>query len=343
MLPNLISYKKFNTVKLIKNSGIQFMDFGLKLDFDSEDPERQAYWKEHGTGRFIQSSLKPVPPSDDSEDTGVSSKFSWKRLVRDPSDSYYCDPGDIDTPIDESVKAEVKDAVSLFDGEWLPLPFFSKVTRDKAEDHKKTISDNEFNKGPGNWARFRIARITDRADIRRSGYTHLLTIAFDTRIFDSTGVDYKSGIPRDTDIRNGCSFAFACYSCDNEWYLQPGDWVDRWIRYVYESCRLRSSDPNISKRTKIDFDIERGQYNKDYLNLLALIHDETVVPDVKIAENERRSDHKDVIDVNFILDIGNSRTCGIMIEKHPDDPTGFSQHYELEIRDLTRLERVCRK
>ena len=191
MLPNLISYKKFNTVKLIKNSGIQFMDFGLKLDFDSEDPERQAYWKEHGTGRFIQSSLKPVPPSDDSEDTGVSSKFSWKRLVRDPSDSYYCDPGDIDTPIDESVKAEVKDAVSLFDGEWLPLPFFSKVTRDKAEDHKKTISDNEFNKGPGNWARFRIARITDRDDIRRSGYTHLLTIAFDTRIFDSTGVDYK--------------------------------------------------------------------------------------------------------------------------------------------------------
>lgn len=84
MLPNLISYKKFNTVKLIKNSGIQFMDFGLKLDFDSEDPERQAYWKEHGTGRFIQSSLKPVPPSDDSEDTGVSSKFSWKRLVRIP-------------------------------------------------------------------------------------------------------------------------------------------------------------------------------------------------------------------------------------------------------------------
>ena len=40
MLPNLISYKKTNTVRLIKNSGIQFMDFGLKVDLDSEEPER---------------------------------------------------------------------------------------------------------------------------------------------------------------------------------------------------------------------------------------------------------------------------------------------------------------
>ena len=41
MLPKIIQYEKTNTVRLIKNSGIQFMDFGLKLDFDSQDADRQ--------------------------------------------------------------------------------------------------------------------------------------------------------------------------------------------------------------------------------------------------------------------------------------------------------------
>ena len=342
MLPKIIQYEKTNTVRLIKNSGIQFMDFGLKLDFDSQDADRQKYWSEHGRGCFRKTTLTPDKKSEIAEESDEGRKsFSWRRLVRDPSEpSMYCDSSDITVHIDDYETAKVEESLRCFDGEWLPLPFFRKITRDKAEDRKNSISDNEFDKGPGNWARFRIVKLTDPDDIRKSGYTHLLTIAFDTRIFDSSGVNYSSGIPIAEDIRNGYSFALACNSCDNDWYLQPGEWVDSWIRYVYESCRLRSSDPKVSKKVNIDFDIKNGQYEKDYLNLLAIIHEETVIPDVTIVENEQGGDH---IDVNFILDIGNSRTCGIMIEDHPDDATGFSQHYELELRDLTRLERVCRK
>lgn len=176
MLPKIIQYEKTNTVRLIKNSGIQFMDFGLKLDFDSQDADRQKYWSEHGRGCFRKTTLTPDKKSEIAEESDEGRKsFSWRRLVRDPSEpSMYCDSSDITVHIDDYETAKVEESLRCFDGEWLPLPFFRKITRDKAEDRKNSISDNEFDKGPGNWARFRIVKLTDPDDIRKSGYTHLL-------------------------------------------------------------------------------------------------------------------------------------------------------------------------
>lgn len=87
MLPKIIQYEKTNTVRLIKNSGIQFMDFGLKLDFDSQDTDRQKYWSEHGRGCFRKTTLTPDRKSEIAEESDEGRKsFSWRRLVRDPSE-----------------------------------------------------------------------------------------------------------------------------------------------------------------------------------------------------------------------------------------------------------------
>lgn len=113
MLPKIIQYEKTNTVRLIKNSGIQFMDFGLKLDFDSQDADRQKYWSEHGRGCFRKTTLTPDKKSEIAEESDEGRKsFSWRRLVRDPSEpSMYCDSSDITVHIDDYETAKVEESL----------------------------------------------------------------------------------------------------------------------------------------------------------------------------------------------------------------------------------------
>jgi hypothetical protein len=43
----------------------------------------------------------------------------------------------------------------------------------------------------------------------------------------------------------------------------------------------------------------------------------------------------------MVLDVGNSRTCGILIEQHAKEGDVLGRRYELTLRDLSRPERVC--
>ena len=49
------------------------------------------------------------------------------------------------------------------------------------------------------------------------------------------------------------------------------------------------------------------------------------------------------IEVDMVLDVGNSRTCGILIEDHPQENDGLRRRYELELRDLSHPEHVYRE
>ena len=41
------------------------------------------------------------------------------------------------------------------------------------------------------------------------------------------------------------------------------------------------------------------------------------------------------VNVDFVLDVGNSRTCGILIEEHAQDTNWTHNRYELTLRDLS--------
>ena len=46
------------------------------------------------------------------------------------------------------------------------------------------------------------------------------------------------------------------------------------------------------------------------------------------------------IPVDLILDVGNSRTCGILIEDHGQSGSGLMHNYVLKLRDLSAPEHV---
>ncbi|MDU7870209.1 MAG: virulence factor SrfB, partial [Pantoea sp.] len=46
------------------------------------------------------------------------------------------------------------------------------------------------------------------------------------------------------------------------------------------------------------------------------------------------------VNVDIILDVGNSHTCGILVEDHPEESNGLKQTYELQLRDLSQPHQV---
>ena len=63
------------------------------------------------------------------------------------------------------------------------------------------------------------------------------------------------------------------------------------------------------------------------------------LPEIKIDSNALDNVHTP-IPVDLVLDVGNSRTCGILIEEHPQQAQGFKNRYELALRDLSLPHRV---
>ena len=97
----------------------------------------------------------------------------------------------------------MQESLELFDGFWLPVPFF------------RYKSDSQFDRGPKNWARLRFVKL---AQADANGNTHRLTLAFDTRTRARDDArDYIE--PYDEDMETGALFRLAFNLHEMEWFL----------------------------------------------------------------------------------------------------------------------------
>ena len=76
-----------------------------------------------------------------------------------------------------------------------------------------------------------------------------------------------------------------------------------------------------------------------YLNWLSILGERARLPEVVIRSNAK-GDVMAPIPVDMVLDVGNSRTCGILIEEHPQQGHGLKNRYELALRDLSLPQRA---
>ncbi len=142
MLVTLCDYKQ--SVTLIANSGVQFLDFGLS-------PQESLQ-----NGRFVRK----------------TANGPLLRLDYDVVNQRYTLPGEAGRA-PEVVKPEstlaLHHSLTLLDGIWLPLPFL------------RFNPPRTFVEGPDNWARVQIRRL---AEPDNAGNTHRVTLAFDSQISD---------------------------------------------------------------------------------------------------------------------------------------------------------------
>ena len=222
-----------------------------------------------------------------------------------------------------SIKAEK--AVEVYLDQWVPLPLLRR-------SGVKPNGQPAFQAGPANWARGRLITLP-KPD--RDGHTHRLTIALDTVSEPRPpGEIYFALAPED--IQAGEEFMLADDERDNAWLLGQ-DWFDEWLYqlfYRYKSAQKRG-------RPLQDEDFEYAcEHLARYLTFIRVLAKSRIVPTLRLIDPGKYAP----IEVDLIIDVGNSRTCGVLIETIPDAATtDLNNSYVLELRDLSQPEQIYRE
>ena len=205
--------------------------------------------------------------------------------------------------------SDISDAIDLFVSKkegalWLPLPYFRKKANDK----------NTF--GPTAWARAFFTQIPhDNKKIK----SFAVTLAFDTRTDDNDPCDFALKTKDTADGENTFSLV------SNEDLLlsffsseQNCAWVDRYLKQVVQGEQELSEFPRL-------------KYLAYYIYLVRYFAATGFFPEIAIL-----TDKTSAIDVDLVLDIGNSNTCGLLFENNADNKSfDLKSVKKLLIRDLT--------
>jgi hypothetical protein len=183
---------------------------------------------------------------------------------------------------------------------WLPIPYF------------KSKNSKELTFGPSAWARMLIYRN------QKNGYK--ITLAFDTQLSSDNNVYYA---PNDDDTNlNENSFSLV----QNEDYLlsfftaeNSTDWVNNYLR------------KELVDRGIIKEESESLKYIAYYIYLLKYLKATQKFPDIELV-----SDKTVAIDVDLVLDVGNSSSFGLLFESK-NGIFDFNAVKKLKLHDLTKL------
>ncbi|WP_416896970.1 MAG: virulence factor SrfB [Minwuia sp.] len=228
-----------------------------------------------------------------------------------------------------SYEVDLRKLLETFGNVWMPLPMLREE------------QGGDFYHGPTNWARVYLSKL-DEPD--ENGFDHRVLIAFDTALLPQReGEAYLA--PSDNDAQRGAVFSLCHSEQALNWFVQE-QWVADWCREAVrdmvtaeEAKRRRNAGPATDEQVA-----ERLEGPKEaiarYKALVYLLTDLDLTPKVRMID--RVTDPRPTpIDVDLVLDVGNSRTCGMLIETHPDETgTDITQAVKLQLRDLSRPVQV---
>jgi hypothetical protein len=214
----------------------------------------------------------------------------------------------------------IRELINLYSDKWLPVPYFS-------------TDGGHSSRGPFNWARVRMTQNnTSTAD------NYLIQLAIDTTISkDDGGHRYLQPSLQDADVAREFKFAnsfevrsnFIKNGCDNVDtfnFEDSGAWVSDWLKDIYTKF-LNENDRNDQQHPESKFEPWSS-----YLAFLDLLDQAISLPKLKLTPSKYSHSDANKIDVDLILDIGNSRTCGLLVEM----PDGGNQS-NLDLDSVTQL------
>jgi hypothetical protein len=289
---------------LIPNSGIQFWD----IDFDIETLPRltRSFWEEPISQVPDENGDYQVVLHDLLEDENGTPIDRAKRIP----------------PADQVYTIRQNQAIEMHLGRWVPLPYFL-VTAPGL--HGAELYD----RGPTNWARLRIAEHPHPG----AGRSHRLTLAFDTLLLPRGKEGPYLG-PSSENSERQQEFAFVPSIEANSWFLDEA-WIGEWLRQMLLEHRTEQRRGRALRKEDMPSPCE---HYARYLVLLELLDSLDQFPRVKVLDVVSGYLPYDPVDVDLVLDIGNTRTCGILIEEHPGEGLNLADSYELSLRELSRPE-----
>ena len=293
-------------ITLIPNSGIQFWD--IDLDDAALPRLNRAFWEEPVSNQPDVNGQYPVVMHDLVEDEHGTLKDRNRRIP----------------PTDQVFWVRGNQALEMHLGRWVPLPYFLVKARGAQ-------GEELYDRGPTNWARLRIARHPKPAP----GRTHRLTIAFDTALIPRRGDGPYLGLTNENSTLQQ-EFSFVPGIESNSWFLDEA-WVGEWLRQMLLETRREARGGRPLRKDDLPSPCE---HYARYLVLLELLDRFERFPRIKLLNVVSEPLGYVPIDVDLVLDIGNTRTCGILIEEHPGQALNLADSYELALRDLSHPEFV---
>lgn len=292
-----------DVVPVIPDSGLQFLDFGITAGRDQPMPERWGFFAEDSwplTGTDL-----PVLVNREVAGQEVSA-----------SGRVTCE-------------VELRDIEALFGEQWMPLPLF-----------RRDLSGSFF-RGPTNWARVFLHRLAAPSE---GGHTHRVVVALDTRLVPF--IESEAYVaPSAADAKNGRPFVLPSWRDPIDWYLQE-PWVRDWCVETAKEMVERRERALARGRPVPSPTVEAVQAwmageGKPMLHLAAYrayldwLQSAGVLPSIVVVDRTTEG-LTAPIDVDLVLDLGNSRTCGLLVEVDPGDiGSDITKAVSLALRDLS--------
>lgn len=306
------------TADLIINSGIQFIAIPINLNEDLCNRIKLRFSEE------------VISETHDKETYSLKEVYHWKDedifIDKDSINSEaYSNYGELDPSrinskyvieIDEEDVYSVsgKEALQICEKHWIPIPYF-RLRRD---------IEMPFHHGPENWCRMNIQPEYNE----EKGTTHVLVLAFDTNAESNDDPNYYR--VKERDASDSGNERFKCviekrhapkfFTSQNLW-----DWL--FNLYWIDDKNARSKPQKL-------------RHIAIYYTILELLNSIDAFPEIGLltGQSEERP-----IEVGLTLDIGNSRTCGLLVEKSrpfESQPFDFTSARKLQIRNLSAPNKV---
>jgi len=309
-------------ISLIANSGIQFYQFKIEIDENSDIMKPVGFAEE----QEVDENYSPVirlqyayrMPDDD---IWLSKEVLRESEAIDKYDNIDYEHENLSYAKDLKLKegenqfsiSDVSDALELFSSRdeetiWLPLPYF------KLNNQNETL---RF--GPTAWSRMVLRLLPDESDKKIKVYE--VVLAFDTQT-EEDHVYFKPSM-NDT-AKNDNTFGLS----NNEDYIlnffdtnRHCGWVNDYTKEIYLK---REGKTEITQFPYM-------KYVAEYIYFIKYLEASKQFPRVTLHTNQREA-----IDVDFVLDVGNANSCGLLFESPLKGSNfEFTSVQKLKIQDLS--------
>ncbi len=300
-------------IRIVPHSGIQFLALEFNLD---EGPRFSRPFVEH----------KRVEQMGPDGTYPVELRPGWN------DDDFDADPPFKAQGADAAYDLSKQKALEPFLNQWVPVPFLAVQAR------RDAWGRDLFHQGPTNWCRVRITPIEERQE---QGPTHRAVFAFDTELLERRpNRAYVAPSPQDAFAEQEFALAYlfrdiAAFLSDPRTIgadqIDYQEWVDRWVDELFIAFKTQQR----GGRALRPEDRETLEHAARYVAFIQLLDAYVAVPRIKLIDTVSSEPTVKPVNVDLVLDIGNSRTCGMLIENFPNQQKiDLGNSFILQLRDL---------
>jgi hypothetical protein len=308
-----------DTITLVPQSGIQFVEFAFDL--------AQA---EKFSRNFIE---RPIGEKPDG-----SGQKEYTLIPNWNDDDLKAEPPHIPGSLDDEYSVSRDKALEVFLGHWVPVPFL------RIDPGRDAYNRERFADGPVDWVRMRITETRKAYGDKEA--SHRIVFAFDTTLVEQRLNRPYLGISR-ADAQQAESFRFAHLLKDTAVFMsnksapQAGgpvvdsqSWLIDWLEVIFKDYKQRMR-PNPSRSLRPEDFPHALEHVASYMTLVQFLAHVVNIAKITLIDTVSDDPRVSPINVDLVLDVGNSRTCGLVIQNFPNDSSvDLNRSLILELRDL---------